>query len=121
MLGVGHMGTAPRNMAALNYVLCLCKILNPVGFLSPSGLDCGLDCGPPYSPLPPHTFTDSTELSLVISPSSDTVTIYSTVLLVCVAFGDPLPYITWEFDGSVINNETSLRVSNRTTTPCTTC
>ena len=56
--------------------------------------------------------TDSTELSIVITPSSDTVSVYSTVMLVCVAYGEPPPSITWDFEGSIITNETSYRVSS---------
>ena len=56
--------------------------------------------------------TDTTELSIVIAPSSDTVSVYSTVMLVCVAYGDPPPSITWDFEGSIITNETSYRVSS---------
>ena len=58
-----------------------------------------------------HKLTlDSTEVALVITPSSDTVEIHSTVLLVCVAQGDPSPSISWDFEGSIITNETSDRV-----------
>ena len=56
--------------------------------------------------------TDTTELSIVIAPSSDTISVYSTVMLVCVAHGDPPPSITWDIDGSIITNETSYRVSS---------
>ena len=64
-----------------------------------------------------HTLThsrsltvDSTEVALVITPSSDTIEVHSTVLLVCVAQGDPSPSITWDFEGTLITNETSFRV-----------
>ena len=55
---------------------------------------------------------DSTDIALVITTSSDTVGIHSTVLLVCVAQGDPAASISWDFEGSIITNETSLRVSS---------
>ena len=40
------------------------------------------------------------------------VGIHSTVLLICVAQGDPAISISWDFERSIITNETSLRVSS---------
>ena len=54
----------------------------------------------------------STTVTIVLSSEDEIVTTRSTVLLVCVAHGNPAPSISWLFDGSSsIDNGTSLKAS----------
>ena len=46
----------------------------------------------------------------MISPADTTVIAQSSVLMVCVARGDPAPAIQWAVDGNDISNCTSNRV-----------
>ena len=50
-------------------------------------------------------------MSIVLSSADENVTVRSTVLLVCVAYGGSnAPTIVWYRNGSPINNATDLRV-----------
>lgn len=54
---------------------------------------------------------DCTEVSIVLSSADENVTVRSTVLLVCVAYGgSSAPSIVWYRNGDPINNATNIRV-----------
>ena len=91
---------------------CLCVVIPPLLSHNYALMDTHTHM---YTHTHSHSLTaDSTEVALVITPSSDTIEVHSTVLLVCVAQGDPSPSITWDFEGTLITNETSFRVRSLT-------
>lgn len=58
------------------------------------------------------TILDCTSVSIVLSSADENVTVRSTVLLVCVAYGGTnAPNIVWYRNGRPVNNATDLRVS----------
>lgn len=57
-------------------------------------------------------FPDCTSVSIVLSSADENVTVRSTVLLVCVAYGgSTAPSVVWYRNGRPITNDTDVRVS----------
>ena len=53
---------------------------------------------------------------LVVHPEDTVVIAGSTVMLTCVAFGEPLPSITWSLDGANVTNDTRTEIIEMRTT-----
>lgn len=85
--------SAARSAAVAVYYCCTCSLVTKVNLIS-----------------------DPTDVSIVLSSSDGNVTVHSTVLLVCVACGKSTPDITWQFNGSLIQANTSTRVNSTCTT-----
>ena len=54
--------------------------------------------------------TSDTNVSIVVTTPSEAVNASSTILMVCVAHGNPAPSIGWQLRDTTVTNCTSQRV-----------